>query len=79
MLKSLGCFAAACAFAMTLNLGLVGDASAACRGKMVARAAPGGGTRMVCLDGLYSTCMKDSWSAAAKQRCADKKAQGILR
>jgi hypothetical protein len=69
------------ALLLTISLGWGLDASAAgrCNGVWADRPAPGGGTRKVCLDGKYSTCMRDSWSAAAKARCAEKKAAGVLR
>jgi hypothetical protein len=56
-------FSAAIAFALipTLAWPAVGQQVAeACNGRMVSRTGPNGKTLTLCLDGRYSTCLRDS-------------------
>lgn len=59
-------------------------AQAACPGPTNTVTGPNGKTLTVCLDGLYSTCLRDSQRlgnsfAAAKRYCDSRKAAGFLR
>jgi hypothetical protein len=60
------------------------DAEKGCNGRVVTRTGPGGVALKLCLDGKYTTCLRDSqrlgYSAqSAKRYCDDRKAQGQVR
>ena len=68
--------------AMFLLLGT--EANAACKGREISRTGPNGKTLQICLDGKYSTCLRDSqrlgWSSAeAKRFCGLKRARGEVK
>jgi uncharacterized protein (DUF2147 family) len=59
-------------------------AQAACAGPTVTRTGRNGKTLTLCLDGLYSTCLRDSQRlgnsyAAAKRFCDERKAAGAVK
>ena len=61
-----------------------GVANAACKGTQATRTGPTGITLQVCLDGKYTTCLRDSqrlgWSAVSAQgHCDNLKAQGRVK
>lgn len=73
---------------VVLVLPLVGFANqagaAACNGQMVTRIGPNGKTLTICLDGLYSTGLRDArclgWPESNVQSyCGKRKADGRLR
>ncbi len=43
-----------------LTVATTGIAQAACNGPLVSRTGPNGKTLTLCLDGRYSTCLRDS-------------------
>jgi hypothetical protein len=56
---------------------MIVDAQAACKGPTRTVTGPNGKTKVVCLDGKHSTCMRDSMSLghsreAAKRFCDSK-------
>ena len=64
--------------------GVSGAANAACNGTLATKTGPTGTTLQVCLDGKYTTCLRDSqrlgWAAASAQRhCDNLKAQGRVK
>lgn len=64
--------------------GVPGAASAACNGTLATKTGPSGTTLQVCLDGKYSTCLRDSqrlgWeTVSAKRHCDNLKAQGRVK
>jgi hypothetical protein len=66
---------------MTAAAGLPGVSQAACNGQLATRTGPTGITLEVCLDGKYTTCLRDSlrlgWPAdSAKRSCDEKRAAG---
>ncbi len=70
----------ACAFLLSIS----GTALAECKGQLVARPNKAGVMRQVCLDGKYSTCIKDSraggWTAKeAKAFCDRRKAADAIK
>lgn len=72
-------FAALLAFTMN-----TADAKMQCNGRIVIRTGPSGVPLKLCLDGKYSTCMRDGqrlgWSLQSTQRTCDRKrAQGYVR
>jgi hypothetical protein len=61
-----------------------GAAQAACNGTLATKTGPTGITLQVCLDGKYSTCLRDSqrlgWAAVSAQRyCDNLKSQGRVK
>ena len=71
-----------------IGLALLGvlavNADAACKGRAVTKTGPNGKTMQVCLDGKYSTCLRDSqrlgWSyRQAKSYCDGRKAAGAIK
>jgi len=55
-----------------------------CNGRVVTRTGPSGVPLKLCLDGKYSTCLRDSqrlgWSPQSSKRyCDEKKARGQVR
>ncbi|MGE3709021.1 MAG: hypothetical protein AB7G35_05070 [Hyphomicrobiaceae bacterium] len=71
-------------FAVVMLLTSAHSAFAACKGQVVTRPNKAGVMREVCLDGSYSTCIKDSrsggWTAKeAKTFCDRRKAAGALK
>jgi hypothetical protein len=65
-------------------VGFPGVAYAACKGQVATRTGPTGITLQVCLDGRYTTCLRDSqrlgWLAdSAKRFCDDKRAKGLVK
>jgi hypothetical protein len=66
-------------------VGLLGNVLAAdCQGQTKVGKGPNGQTKVVCLDGKYSTCMSDSqslgWSyAEAKSYCDGRKQLGRVK
>ena len=70
------------AAAFGLLLTMTSADAQSCKGRVESRTGPGG-TLTLCLDGKYSTCLRDSqrlgWSAAAaKASCDRKRAQGLV-
>jgi hypothetical protein len=60
-----------------------GDASAACRGRTVTKTGPNG-TYELCLDGKYSTCVRDAaqklgYGQAGIDRCNSLRAAGRVK
>jgi hypothetical protein len=75
---------AAYALALTVLAGLSGEASAACSGPTKSITGPNGIPRIVCLDGKYSTCVRDSQSAGwsyqqAKDYCDGRRKLGKIK
>ena len=75
---------AAPAVVIAIFIGVSGAANAACNGTLATKTGPTGTTLQVCLDGKYSTCLRDSqrlgWAAVSAQRyCDNLKAQGRVK
>jgi hypothetical protein len=69
---------------LALLLATAGMAYAECKGRVVTRPNKQGAMREVCLDGKYSTCIRDSrqggWTQAeAKAFCDGRKAAGAVK
>jgi hypothetical protein len=67
---------------LVLILSVVTAEAQSCKGQVVTRNGPAGAVTM-CLDGKYSTCLRDAqrlgWSKqAAKANCDNKRAQGLV-
>lgn len=67
-------------FYLALIMGVVGvvttSTAEACKGRVVTRTGPTGKTLTLCLDGKYSTCLRDSkrlgWSEDQSKRHCDR-------
>jgi len=75
---------AGCAFAMIAFTTLTGEASAACNGQTKTATGPTGITLTVCLDGKYSTCVRDSRRLGWHEErlladCGRKRAEGKVK
>jgi hypothetical protein len=75
---------ATCALLAAIAVGLPNEASAiACKGRLDWRTGPNG-RMQVCLDGKYSTCVRDArerlgWGDAGVRRCDDLRMQGRVK
>jgi hypothetical protein len=83
MLKFGASVAVASALTFVLTVGLVSDALAACNGREVTKVGRNG-TIKVCLDGKYSTCVRDArdrlgWGEAGVRRCNGLRSAGRIR
>jgi len=73
------------AVVMAILVACVPDvANAACNGTLATKTGPTGITLQVCLDGKYTTCLRDSqrlgWAAVSAQRyCDNLKGQGRVK
>jgi hypothetical protein len=70
--------------AFAVLLGSIGAADAACKGQVAVRPNKHGIPRQVCLDGKYSTCLRDSrsggWTEAeARAFCDKRRAAGAVK
>ncbi|MGE3063988.1 MAG: hypothetical protein AB7K67_00215 [Hyphomicrobiaceae bacterium] len=70
--------------AFIVLMGSVTFAEAACKGQTVMRPTKNGAMREVCLDGKYTTCIRDSrtggWTQAeAKAFCDKRRAAGAIK
>ena len=75
---------AALAVVIAIFIGVSGAANAACNGTLATKTGPTGITLQICLDGKYSTCLRDSrrlgWDPVSVQRhCDGLKAQGRVK
>ena len=74
---------ATCAVLTAFTFCLPSAAAAACNGPMAWRTGPNGRVQ-VCLDGKYTTCVRDArdrlgWGEAGVRRCDELRRQGRVR